>query len=44
MQIFVTETDSMEIKSCGRDSHGAIVCDPSLGNSTMGLGKSLDLR
>ena len=34
----------MAIKSCGSDSHGVIVCDPSPGHSPMGLGRSLDLR
>ena len=43
MQISVTETDIMAIKSCGSDSHGVTVCDPSLGNCPMGLGRSLDL-
>ena len=44
MQISVTKSDSMAIKSCGSDSHGATVCDPSPGHSPMGLGRSLDLR
>ena len=34
----------MAIKSCGRDSHGVTVCDPSPRRSPMGLGRSLDLR
>ena len=38
MQISVTKSDSMAIKSCGSDSHGATVCDPSPGHSPMGLG------
>ena len=44
MQISVTKSDSMAIKSCESDSHGATVCDPSPGHSPMGLGGSLDLR
>ena len=44
MQISVTKSDKMAIKSCGRDSHGVTVCDPSLGHSLMGLGRSLDFR
>ena len=34
----------MAIKSCGSDSNGVTVCDPSPGHSPMGLGMSLDLR
>ena len=34
----------MAIKSCGSDSHGVTMCDPSPGHSPMGLGRSLDLR
>ena len=44
MQISVIEMDSMAIKSCGSDSHGVIVPDPSCGHFRMGLGRSLDLR
>ena len=44
MQISVTETDSMAIKSCGSDSNGVTVHDPSPGHGPMGLGRSLDLR
>ena len=44
MQISVTKSDNIAIKSCESDSHGATVCDPSLGHSLMGLGRSLDLR
>ena len=44
MQISVMVPDSMVIKSCGSDSHGVTVCDPSPGHCPMGLGKSLDLR
>ena len=44
MQISATKMDSMAIKSCGSDSHGVIVCDPSPRHSPMGLGRSLDLR
>ena len=43
MQISVTETDGMAIKSCGSDSHGVTVRNPSPGHSSMGQGKSLDL-
>ena len=43
MQISVTKSDSMAIKSCESDSHGATVCDPSPGHSPMGLGRNLDL-
>ena len=43
MQISVTRSDSMAIKSCGSDSHGVTVCDPSPGHSPMGLGRSFDL-
>ena len=44
MQISVTKLDSMAIKSCGSDNHGAIVCDTSPGHGPMGLGRSLDFR
>ena len=44
MQIFVTKSNSMAIKSCGSGSHGVTMCDPSLGHSRMGLGRSLALR
>ena len=44
MQISAIKTDSMVIKSCGSDSHGVIVCDPSLGRSPMELDRNLDLR
>ena len=44
MQVSVTETDSLAMKSCGSDSHIVIVCDPSPGYSPMGLGTSLDLH
>ena len=44
MQISAAKTNSMAIKSCGSDSHGVTMCDPSLGHSPMGLGRSLDLR
>ena len=44
MQISVTKSDSMAIKSCESDSHGVSVCDLSPGHSPMGLGRSLDLR
>ena len=44
MQISVTKLDGMAIKSCGSDSHGATVCDPSPGHSPMGLGRGLDLH
>ena len=40
----MTKSDSIAIKSCGNDSHGVTVCDPSPGHSPMGLGRSLDLR
>ena len=43
MQIFVIETDSMVIKSCGSDNHGVTLHDPSPGHSPMGLGRSLDM-
>ena len=44
MQICATKkTDSMVINSCESDSHGVTMCDPSLGHSPMGLGRSLDL-
>ena len=41
MQISVTEPDSMAIKSCGSDSHGVTVCDPSPGHCPMGLDRIL---
>ena len=41
MQISVTETDSMAIKSYGSDSHDVTVRDPSPGHIPMGLGRSL---
>ena len=44
MQISVTKSDGMAIKSCESDSHGATVCDPSPGHSPIGLGRSLDLH
>ena len=44
MQISVTETDSMAIKSCGSDSHSVTVRDPSPGHCPMRLGGSFDLR
>ena len=44
MQISVTISDSMAIKSCESDSHGVTAYDPSPGHSPMGLGRSLDLR
>ena len=44
MQISVTEPDRMAVKSCGSDSHGVTVCDPSPGHCPMGLGRSLGLR
>ena len=44
MQISVTETDSMAIKSCESDRNCVTVRDPSPGYCLMGLGKSLDLR
>ena len=44
MQILGIKTDSMAIKSYGSDSHGVTTCDPSLVDSLMGLGMSLDLR
>ena len=44
MQISMKEKDSMAIKSCGSDSHGVVVGDPSPGHCPMGLGRSLDLR
>ena len=44
MQISVTVTDSMAIKSCGSDSHDVTVRDTSPGHCPMGLGRSLDLR
>ena len=44
MQISVTKTDSMAIKSCGSDSPGVIVCGHLPGHSPMGLGRSLDLH
>ena len=44
MQISVTETDSMAIKSSGSDSHGVTVLNPSPRHCPMGLGRSLDLR
>ena len=33
----------MTTKSCGSDSHGITVHDPSPGQCQMGLGRSLDL-
>ena len=44
MQIFVTKSDSMAIKSCGSDSHGDTMCDPSPEHNPMELGRSLDLH
>ena len=44
MQISVTETDSIAIKSCKSDSNCVTVRDPSPGRCPMGLGTSLDLR
>ena len=44
MQIPVTETDGMAIKSCRSDSHGVTAYDPSPGHCPMGLSRSLDLR
>ena len=44
MQISVTVTDNMAIKSCGSDSHGITVRDLSPGPCLMGLSSSLDLR
>ena len=41
MHISVTETDSMKIKSCERDSNCVTVRNPSPGHCPMGLGKSL---
>ena len=43
MQISVTETDSMAIKSCGSDSHGVTMRDPSPRHYTMAPGRNLDL-
>ena len=39
MQISVTISDSMAIKSCESDSHGVTAYDPSPGHSPMGLGQ-----
>ena len=44
MQVFATKTHNMAIKSCGSDSRGVTVRDPSPGRSPMGLGRSLVLR
>ena len=33
----------MAIKSCGSDSHGVTMRDPSSGHFSMGLGRILDL-
>ena len=44
MQISVTETESMEIKSCGSDSHRVTVRNPSHGHCQIRLGRSLDLH
>ena len=44
VQISVTETSSMAMKSCGNDSNCVIVCGTSPGHYPMGLRKRLDLR
>ena len=44
MQISVTETDSMAIKSCESDNNFATVHDPFPWHCPMGLGRNLDLR
>ena len=44
MQISVTETASMAIKSCESDSNCVTMRDPSPGHCPMGLGRSLDLH
>ena len=44
MQISVTETGRLAMKSCGSDSHGVTLPDPSPGHSPTGLGRSLNLR
>ena len=43
MKIFVTETNSMVIKSYESHSNCNTMCDPSLDHYPMGLGRSLDL-
>ena len=44
MQISVTETDSITIKTFEGDRNCVTVCDPSPRHYPIGLGRSLDLR